>query len=449
MVKRKGEQRVSTGYKPRPLQAKLHASLKRFNVLVCHRRFGKTVFSISEMLDKGLRNPLHNPQYAYIAPTYKQAKMIAWEYLKDFTKDIPGYEANKQELTVTIHRQGVKKNGKWIKKPDKIRYMLLGADNPDSIRGIYLDGSVIDEFAQCDPIVWGEVVRPTLADRAGWVIFIGTPKGQNHFYNRYNQAISNPSWFTVTYRASETGVIDREELIEMKMDMEKAEYEQEMECSFEAAMTGSYYGSIITNLEDHGHVGDFPYDPAFPVDTYWDIGMHDAMSLWFRQKVPGGKKRYIEYLEVEGKSLIEMCKILKELPYLYGRHVLPWDANVRDLGTGKTRLEVVKRFLKGVEIQKRQKVDERIQATRHLLPNCYFHQEKCQKGLNSLKNYQKEYDSKVQMFKNKPKHDWTSHGADSFGYSALDDRESRFSDSFHDDLPREAEMDYNELGGIA
>ena len=170
---------VSTGYNPRPLQLEIHKKMKRFNVLVLHRRFGKTVLSINEMLDRGLRNPRKNPQYVYLAGTYGQAKRVAWEYVKEFTKKLPGAKANEAELRVDIPRPHLE---------DKVRLLLLGAENPDSLRGIYIDGCVLDEFGGCDPSVWGEVIRPALADREGWAIFIGTPKGQNHFYNLYNKA---------------------------------------------------------------------------------------------------------------------------------------------------------------------------------------------------------------------------------------------------------------------
>jgi hypothetical protein len=167
---------VAIPYVPRPFQAVLHAGLKRFNLLVCHRRFGKTVFSIMEMIDRGLRNDLRNPQYAYIAPTYGQAKRVAWEYLKYYCSHIPNAKANEAELRIDIMREHVDGS------KDKIRFMLLGAENPDSLRGIYLDGCILDEYAQCPPAIWGEVVRPALSDRKGWAIFIGTPKGQNHFH---------------------------------------------------------------------------------------------------------------------------------------------------------------------------------------------------------------------------------------------------------------------------
>ena len=128
---------------------------------------------INEMIDQALRCQLHNPQFAYIAPTYKQAKMVAWEFFNDFTRNIPGVEVNKSELSITIYRPA---------RGDKIKFMLLGAESPDALRGIYLDGCILDEYAQCDPSIWGQIIRPALSDRKGWAIFIGTPKGQNHFF---------------------------------------------------------------------------------------------------------------------------------------------------------------------------------------------------------------------------------------------------------------------------
>src|SRR3989304_4749260 len=166
-------QKISTGYEPRKFQEILHKNLKRFNVLVCHRRFGKTVFSVNHCIDRGLRNTKRNPQYAYIAPTYGQAKRIAWDMFKEYTKNLPGVSTNEQDLRLEIERPHLQ---------DKVRFLLLGAENPGSLKGIYLDGVILDEFAECAPAIWGEVVRPALSDRRGWAIFIGTPKGQNHFF---------------------------------------------------------------------------------------------------------------------------------------------------------------------------------------------------------------------------------------------------------------------------
>jgi len=441
--------KVSTGYKPRPLQALVHSRLKRFNVVVCHRRWGKTVFAINEMINKGIENQKHNPQYAYVAPTYKQAKMIAWEYIVDFTSEIPGVKVNKSELSVEILREGIKDaNGGWLKKPDKVKFMLLGADNPDSLRGIYLDGSILDEYAQCDPIIWGEIIRPALSDRLGWAIFIGTPKGQNHFYRRLQKAQEQPdTWFTEIYTAFESGVLPQSELDDMMSDMAEEEIAQELGCSFTAAVRGSYYGDALSEMEEAGdQIGYVPYNPRYPVDTHWDIGIGDSCGIVFRQKVHG-IWHYIDYIEANGKGVDWFIKELERKPYSYGRHVWPHDGKNRDFMTGQTRLEVVRELKPGWEweVQTKQSVDDGIQAVRTRLKTSRFDAQKCARLLDCLKNYQREWDSKLMLFRNKPKHDWASHGADAFRYDALDDKDTKELKMRRDNLPRTANSDYNEL----
>ncbi len=412
--------------------------MKRFNVLVLHRRFGKTTLSINEMIDMALRNQLHNPQYAYIAPTYKQAKMVAWEFFNDFTRNIPGVEVNKSELSITIYRPS---------RGDKIKFMLLGAESPDALRGIYLDGCILDEYAQCDPIIWGQIIRPALSDRKGWGIFIGTPKGQNHFYKIFETAQGLDNWYTKMYKASETGYVDAEELVDARATMSEAEYNQEYECDFTAAIMGSYYGKILNDLRAKDRVGDVSYDPSLPVDTHWDLGIGDTTCIWFRQKI-GDSYNYIDYEEHGGEGLAFYAKLVRGKPYAYGRHVWPHDGGARELGTGKTRQETMRSLGITVEIQPKQAVDDGIQAVRNILPMSRFNAENCNRGLDALMNYQREWDSKLNMFKNKPKHDWASNGSDAFRISGLDNRrDSKFSSDNRKQLPRTAQSEYNELGG--
>lgn len=519
--------KIKTGYIPRALQNILHAGLRRFNVLVCHRRFGKTVFAINELIDRALNNPLRNPHYAYIAPTYKQAKKVAWQYIVDFTRFLPNVKVNKSELTVYIDRPGRRDPVTNEIDPDVIEITLLGADDPDSVRGIYLDGSIIDEYAQCHPTIWGQVIRPALADRkkiaadmgithdcAGiplepWAIFIGTPKGQNHFYRRYQKAqkhekycddyeenhdmeaeeakwarieeetgliegvpevervkliakwglkrqadyklwrkyIVGCNWKTALYKASETGVLDQDEIDEMKEDLSPDEVAQELECDFNAAVLGSYYGYLIVKIRDDDRIGKVPYNPKYPVDTYWDIGIGDKCTIWFRQRINASTYHYIDYYETNGKGIEHFAKMLdakaktlgtmteveggesiKGRGYKFGRHIWPHDGAAKEFGTGVTRQETARQLGLIVEIQPRQAIDDRISATRIRLQVSWFDKELCEVGLECLYNYQKVWDDKLMMFKNTPKHDWASHGADSFGYSALDERPSHFPD---------------------
>lgn len=423
---------VSTGYVPRPLQAELHKKLKRFNVLVCHRRFGKTVFAINDKIDRGLRNPLRNPQYAYFAPYYGQAKRVAWDYLKDYTRAIPGALANEADLRIDIPRPATN---------DRLRFMLLGADNPGSIRGIYLDGATLDEYAEMDPLVWTQVIRPALSDRLGWASFIGTPKGQNHFHDVYKMALQDPEWFTALFKASETGIIDPGELEAARKTMSPEEYEQEFECSFTAALVGAYYGKEMERAEKEKRVTRVPYDRAVSVDTHWDLGIGDSMAIWVTQQV-GREYHIIDYIEDSGKSLDFYAAQLKSKRYVYRDHNLPHDAAARELGTGKTRQEVLSNLGIRGRILPRAALDDGVQAVRMILDSCWFDAEKCQRGIMALKNYERKYDAKNKIFSDRPFHNWASHGSDAFRTFAMGSTDNSLRESASK-LPRQAESDYD------
>lgn len=424
-------ERVDLGYVPRPFQASLHNRLKRFNVLVCHRRFGKTVFSIMEMIDRALRCDLKNPQFAYIAPTYGQAKRVAWEYVKDFTRHIPGAVANEADLRVDIPRPD---------REDKIRFMLLGAENPDSLRGIYLDGVILDEYAQCDPTIWGQVIRPALSDRLGWAIFIGTPKGQNHFYDIFNAAMGLKSWYVAVHKASDTHVVDPDELLEAQATMTDEEYEQEYECSFAAALIGAYYGKYMNDLETKGQICEVPYDRNAVVDTYWDLGIGDSTAIWFIQQI-ASEVHVIDYIEISGKGLPDIVKEIKNKEYAYGEHFIPHDGAARELGTGVTRQETLRNLGIRTNIVTRQSVADGINSVRLALPKCWFDFEKCKLGIAALKNYQRKWDNKAKMFVDKPMHDWSSHGSDAFRQFGLTFTPGRSKNDWNE-LPRSVNSDY-------
>lgn len=430
--------KIETGYTPRVLQEKMHSALKRFNVIVCHRRFGKTVFSVNEMIDQALRCKRKDPQYAYVAPTYGQAERIAWDMLKNFTKDIPGVEYNQAKLMCTIPRPHMN---------DRIKFFLLGAENPDTIRGMYLDGAILDEFAEMDPRVWGQVIRPALSDRMGWAIFIGTPRGQNHFYDIHQVALKNDSgnWYTVVYKASQTGIIPPEELKGMKAEMSDEEYLQELECSFTAALIGAYYGKIINEIEAEGKIAKIDHDPALLVDTFWDLGVGDTTAIWFIQQYRT-EIRVIDYLEMGGEGLPYYAKKIKEghrSKYNYRDHHWPHDGGSRDLSTGKERSTTMRELGVRVSVAKRHSIEDRIDATRRMLPKCYFDREKCERGIQALKNYQRKWDPKNKIFLDKPLHDWSSHGSDAFGLAAMVMRPGDDRLSEKRNLPRIAETNYD------
>jgi hypothetical protein len=227
---------------------------------------------------------------------------------------------------------------------------LYGADNPDALRGLYLDGVVLDEYADMDPRVWSEVIRPALADRQGWAVFIGTPKGRNAFFELWRRAQAEPDWFALMLKASETGLIPQKELDLAARDLTGDQYAQEFECSFEAAIIGAYYGVLMRQAEADGRIAGVPYDPAARVWTAWDLGIRDATAIWFAQVV-GREIHLIDYYEASGVDLGHYVREVAGRPYTYAGHIVPHDARAKELGTGKSRLEVMEALgLKGITL---------------------------------------------------------------------------------------------------
>ena len=411
---------ITIPYTPRPLQKLLHESLQRFSVIVCHRRFGKTVFCINEIIQKALLNKKRRPQYAYIAPTMKQAKLIAWDYVKQYTRNIPHMKYNESELKCEF--------------PNGAKVLVLGAENPDSLRGLYLDGVILDEVAQMPQSVWGQVIRPALADRKGWAIFIGTPKGQNYFYYLYKHASRDLKWFSLVLKASETNILDAEELDALRGELSEEEYDQELECSFTAAVQGTYYGKIMEQLEKGNQLRVVPWEASTPVVTAWDLGINDMTCIWFVQQC-AGEIRVIDYHEDSGEPLTHYAKIIKEKPYVYDYHVLPHDAKQRSLSTGKTRVEQLRSLGLKCTIARKLGVKDGINAVKSLLPSCYFDQEKCDRGLIALRNYRSSYNDVLGTFSEIPLHDKFSHAADAFRYLAISLKKSRgYADYIDKDL---------------
>jgi hypothetical protein len=391
-------------YKPREHQLKVHELLdgKRFAVVVAHRRFGKTVAALNHLIREAVLNEKETPRYAYIAPTYGQAKRVAWDYLVKYTTPLGGTN-NISELRVDF----------WGR-----RIQLYGSDNPDSLRGQFFDGVIIDEVGDQNPKIWTDIVRPALTDRKGWCLFIGTPKGHNHFKELRDRAEKEDGWGLLEFKASETGVVDETELKAAKNEMGEDKYRQEFECSFDAAVEGSYYGTMLNELEEKKHMQEIPREELSRTFTAWDLGMGDSTSIWVAQLV-GTEVRLLDYYENHGVGLDHYVKWIKDNDYLKAEHILPHDVRVRELGTGKSRMEMLEEAGLEVKIAPKMGLDDGIQAVRRLLPRCWFNVPKVQTGLNCLRNYRRDYDEKRKIFYERPLHDWSSHGSDSFRYLAL------------------------------
>lgn len=403
---------ITIPYKPRDQFARFHERTQRWAVIVAHRRAGKTVSCINDLIRRAVVEGKPDARYAYIAPQYNQAKDIAWLYLLRYAGPIleHGGEINASELRVTL--------------PNKAQIRLYGAENGERLRGIYLDGCVLDEIADFPPNLWAEVLRPALSDRQGWAVFIGTPKGHNQFYDFWQRSQDDPEWFSLQLRADQTNILPGKELESAQKDMTQDQYAQEYLCSFEAAIQGAYFGKELRKAEEDGRISGVPYDPKAEVHTSWDLGISDTTSIWFAQVV-GREVRIIDYYENSGYGLDHYVSVIKQRDYNYGTHWLPHDAEVRELGTGRTRVETLATMGMRCRIAPKLKVEDGISAARLLIPRCWFDKKKTMQGVEALKQYRQEFDDKRKGFTGRPLHDWASHAADSFRYMAVSLKETK------------------------
>lgn len=416
--------RITIPYAPRKPFLRFHNRKQRWSSMVVHRRGGKTVASINELQKAALSNTRQwpPPKYAYIAPFYNQAKRIAWGYAKHYADPVPGRLFNESELKITY--------------PNGAELRLYGADNPDALRGDYFDGVVPDEYGDWMPSVWPLVVRPMLSDYQGWAAFIGTPKGRNGFYELHKAAEKDPeNWFTMTLRASESGIIPQDEMEDLRRGMSAEQFAQEFECDFDAAVVGAYYGQDIAEARRSGRICDVPYEPQLPVHTAWDLGIGDSTAIWFFQIIRG-EVRVIDHYENHGQALPHYAAVLAAKPYHYGDDWVPHDAKVRELGTGRTRIEVLHQLGRKPRLVPDHRLEDGIEAVRLTLGACWFDMLRCSAGVDALSQYQKEYDEKKRDFRDLPRHDWTSHTADAFRYLAVAWRQAAATPSKRFEEPR-------------
>lgn len=401
-------------FKPRVQQLAIHRALEkaRFGVVVCHRRMGKTVLAVNELIRGAVTCDKERPRFGYLAPTYTQGKSTAFDYLRAYSAKVEGNVVNQSELRLDF---GLNQS----------QVRIYGADNPDSLRGLYFDGVVLDEHGLHQARTFSEVVIPTLVDRGGWALIMGTPNGKNQFYEmaeraKREQKAGNPDWFFAEYKASDTGLLDREYLLQARSLMTPDEYAQEFECSFEAAVKGAIYAKELQAARTGGRVTSVPYDSALPVDTDWDLGIGDNMAIWFSQSTRGGEIRLVDYYEASGEGFPHYVEFLKARKYVYGKHWAPHDIQVRELSSGRSRRDVARSQGISFEITPRlstntgTEVEEGIHAARMLFSRCWFDELRCKAGLEALQHYRRDYNQRLNEFKATPVHDWASHGADAF-----------------------------------
>ena len=383
-----------------------HDRTKRWACLVAHRRAGKTVAAVNDIIRAAGTYKERNGLFGYVAPYMNQARRVAWDYFKYYGTPVAS-EVNESQMTVTL------KNGAKIS--------LFGADNADAMRGLGFSGVYLDEYGDFKPSVFGNVIRPALSDKQGWAVFAGTPKGKNQFWEIYQTAERLPNdWFLLRLPASASGLLPPSELEAAKAQLTEDQYLQEYECSFEAAILGAFYGRELRQLENEGRITAIPVESGIPVHTAWDLGFKDDTAIWWYQVIRN-EIRVIDFYSVSGATIKDLAEVIRTKPYAYGKHNLPHDAKAKTLASGgKSIIEQLAGYLgiHSLTIVPDLSVQDGIQAVRQMLPRTWFDL-KCHTGLEALRQYQREYDEDKKAFRERPRHDWTSHAADAFRMLAI------------------------------
>jgi phage terminase large subunit len=382
-------------------------------ICVWHRRAGKDVLAINLIATKLFERV---GTYWHCLPFYKQARAVVWN----------GKTREGRSFLDFFPKQLIKN-----RLNNEMRLHFLNPTSPDEEGSIYQAvgtnpvGVVFSEYSLGNPGVW-DYVRPILRENGGWALFIYTPRGHNHGYNLLQKNKNNPDWF-IDVRKAGSGpdstkrhdglpVFSDEDIEkERKEGMPEELVQQEYFVSFEASMVGAYYSAQMDKAEKDGRVTTVNYEPRLPVFTAWDIGFRDATSIVFFQKF-GLEIRVIDYYESSGEPLAHYARVCKEKEYVYDTHYMPHDVEVAEWTSGKSRIEVARGLGMKVRVVPQHEVQDGIEQCRNIFPRIIFNGSKCERLLDALKSYRKEWDDERKVFKDSPLHDWSSHASDSFRY---------------------------------
>lgn len=390
----------------RPWQKAEHEQRKRFVTRVIHRRAGKSMYSIMELMQAALMTRLDDWRGYYLAPTYKQAKAIAFDMLQRFSRHIPGTDINIAELSVTYF------NGSRIE--------LLGAENFNYLRGRYADATVLDECQLIPSMAFDQVISPMLMDRLGWCRFQGTPQGRLNLLFRqyeYGKNSGDDEWRSSLWRWQDTNVLPRKEVERLRRTMSEAAFQQELECSFNAAMIGAFYSKEMARADKEGRLTRVRYEAELPVIVACDLGYSDLFVATFWQQT-GTEHRCIECRAYQHSKIADIVNDWRALPFPITHVVLPHDGEVHELATGKTRKEVFESLGCDVTIAPKLGEHEQIEMVRALLPHSWFDREKCQILIEALNGYRSEFDEVRGVSRVTALHSWESHYAKAVAYYA-------------------------------
>lgn len=346
-------------------------------------------------------------------PEYEQGRRVIWNAVNAHTGKRRIDEAFPIELREKTNDQEM-----FIRFKNGSTWQVVGSDRYDALVGAGVAGIVFSEWALANPAAWG-FLSPMLAENDGWALFIYTARGRNHGWEIYKRATEDEHWFGLKQDADQTGVFTPEALEEARKDLHalygrddgEALFRQEYYCDFDAAILGSFYGKEISDAEREGRITNVPVERDKLVHTAWDLGFSDSTAIWFIQQV-GRELHVIDYYEANNQGLDHYAKLLRDKGYLYGKHYFPHDVQHHELATGKSRVDTLRGLGLNPIVVPVHQVNDGINAVRMLFPRFWFDAKRCERGLEALRNYRREFDDKAKVYKPKPLHDWTSHGAD-------------------------------------
>ncbi len=405
-------QTITVPFAPRAWQKRLLDDKAKRIVAVVHRRAGKSTALMWMGLKRALTEKKSNPRVIHILPYGVMWQRTGlWDQLAQAADAIPGAVVRRSELAIRLPNGGI--------------FQCGGADNVDSWRGGGADLVIVDEFDDTPASLVPLVIEPMISDRNGTLVRSGTPKGRGLLQAAYDRAKTTPGYSSYLLDYTKTGALNDEAIDTLRREMTDEEFEQELGCSFAAPNSGSYYGKLMDEAERDGRVTHVPHDPALKVWTAWDLGIDDSTAIWFAQISRGGEWRMIDYIEDSGAGLDHYVRLLQQRPYVYERHLLPHDAEVRELGSGRSRTETLNGLgVRPTRTVRAHSVADGINAVRMILPRCWFDAERCAKGIHALRHYRREWNEAAQTWRSAPVHDHASHGADAARYLALGVRES-------------------------
>ena len=400
-------------------------------VEVAHRRWGKDDVSLHFTATQAMLKP---GNYWHMLPQYQQARKVIWDAINPKTGKKRIDEAFPEQVRARTDKQQM-----LIEFKTGSIWQLVGSDNYNTYVGSPPLGIVLSEWSIANPMAWG-FLSPILEENNGWAMFIYTSRGNNHGRKIYDLAQSTHGWYAEKIPATDTDVFSPEQLSKIKkelidlygFELGTAMFNQEYLCSWEGAVLGAYLSKQMSDARDQGRICRVPHQPGQEVDTFWDLGVDDSMSIWFMQRA-GLSYHFIDYYESSGYGLEHYAKIIKDKGYTYGNHYMPHDANQREMTNSeiaKSRKEVAENLgIKPIIVCNRARnmdtiIQVHIPAMRNIIPQCYFDETKCAQGISCLENYSSEYDNEKKILGNRPKHDWSSHGADSFRTFAVGYKDS-------------------------